>query len=210
MALFKVPEVKASPVQNSFVYGPDATSEMLRTCKLNKAGESTVLKACAKIIQHKNRYESIGLASQIPWWVIAVIHHRENGNDFSGVLHNGERIIGKGVKTKLVPAGRGPFSTFEEAAIDALSLTAASKVGTWNVPNSLDFLEKYNGLGYRKRGLPSPYLWSFTSKYVSGKYVKDGVFDSKAVDKQIGCVALMLGFQKLGVHLPGVMLEVHS
>ena len=54
-----------------------------------------------------------------------------------------------------------------------------------------DFAERYNGLGYRNKGLPSPYVWAGTDKYTSGKYVADGVFDPNYVDQQLG-VMLMI------------------
>ena len=51
---------------------------------------------------------------------------------------------------------------------------------------ALDRLERYNGLGYRNRGLPSPYLWSLSGHYERGKFVADGKFDSEAESKQCG------------------------
>jgi lysozyme family protein len=55
----------------------------------------------------------------------------------------------------------------------------------------LYLLEGYNGFGYRRRGVPTPYLWSFSNIYESGKFVLDGKFDPNAVSKQCGA-ALML------------------
>jgi lysozyme family protein len=39
--------------------------------------------------------------------------------------------------------------------------------------------------------IPSPYLWSGTTVYERGKYVADGRFSAIAVDKQIGCAAIL-------------------
>src|SRR6516225_9299775 len=47
-----------------------------------------------------------------------------------------------------------------------------------------------DGWGYLKRG-NSPYLWSWTSEYHGGKYVRDGVYDANHWDAQAGCVALL-------------------
>jgi hypothetical protein len=33
---------------------------------------------------------------------------------------------------------------------------------------ALTLLEQYNGLGYANRGLPSPYIWSGTDRYLKG------------------------------------------
>src|SRR6185437_13147463 len=57
--------------------------------------------------------------------------------------------------------------------------------------------EQYNGLGYAARGMPSPYLWAGTDQYRSGKYVRDGVYDSHAVDSQPGCAGLLLALSEL-------------
>jgi hypothetical protein len=58
-------------------------------------------------------------------------------------------------------------------------------------------LEQYNGLGYASRGRASPYIWSGTDQYVSGKYVRDGVYDASAVDQQLGCAGLLMAMMAL-------------
>jgi len=58
-------------------------------------------------------------------------------------------------------------------------------------------LEIYNGLGYASRGRPSPYVWSGTDQYISGKYIADGVYDPNAVDKQLGCAGLLMAMMAL-------------
>ena len=58
-------------------------------------------------------------------------------------------------------------------------------------------LEQYNGLGYAARGRPSPYVWSGTDQYRSGKYVRDGVYDPNVVDSQPGCAGLLKAMMAL-------------
>jgi lysozyme family protein len=148
----------------------------------------------AKILANKARYESVAKATGVPWDVIAVIHYRESTNSFAGVLHNGQKIIGTGKKTTLVPKGRGPFKTWEEAAIDALvnCHPFLAKNKDWSLANTLDKLEAYNGLGYKNKGVPSPYLWAGTDQYVKGKYVADGKYDPNHVDKQLGVAPILM------------------
>lgn len=155
---------------------------------------SQVIAQAKKILASRARYDEVSELTGVPWDVIAVIHVRESSGSFAGVLHNGEKIIGKNQKTKLVPKGRGPFSTWEDAAVDALMKCAPylGKNKDWSLGNTLDLLEKYNGLGYQKKGLPSPYLWAGTDQYVKGKYVADGKFDLNVVDKQLGVAALLM------------------
>jgi lysozyme family protein len=154
--------------------------------------------AAQKLLAAKPRYAAVATVTGVPWFVIAVIHERESSGDFRGVLHNGEAIIGTGRKTTLVPKGRGPFSSWEDAAVDALTNCHpyAARNTDWSAGGTLTLLERYNGLGYFSRGLPSPYLWAGTDQYAKGKYVRDGVFDAGAVDKQPGCAGLLMALQQ--------------
>lgn len=160
-----------------------------------KFTRSTLINAqAAKIQANRARYEKVSKQTGVPWDVIAVIHYRESSGSFAGVLHNGEKIIGTGKKTTLVPKGRGPFSTWEDAAVDALMNCHpfAGKNKDWSIAGTLDILERYNGLGYRNKGLPSPYLWAGTDQYLKGKYVADGVYDPNHVDQQLGVAAILM------------------
>lgn len=148
----------------------------------------------AKIEANRARYDAVSKKTGVPWDVIGVIHYREISGSFAGVLHNGQRIIGTGKKTTLVPKGRGPFSSWEDAAVDALMNCHpyAGKNKDWSIAGTLDILERYNGLGYRNKGLPSPYLWAGTDQYVKGKYVADGKYDPNHVDQQLGVAPILM------------------
>lgn len=163
-----------------------AVAKFTRSTQINAQAE--------KIEGARGTYELVQKHTGVPWDVIGVIHYRESSLNFSGVLHNGEKIIGTGKKTSLVPKGRGPFNTWEQAAIDALMNVHpyAGKNTDWSIAGTLDILERYNGLGYRNKGLPSPYLWAGTDQYVKGKYVKDGVYDPNHVDQQLGVAPILM------------------
>ena len=159
-----------------------------------KFTRSTEINAqAAKIRANRYRYQTVAAQTGVPWDVIGVIHYRESSGSFAGVLHNGQKIIGTGKKTTLVPKGRGPFKTWEDAAVDALLNCPpyAGKNKDWSIAGTLDLLERYNGLGYRNKGLPSPYLWAGTDQYVKGKYVADGRFDPNYVDTQLGVAPIL-------------------
>lgn len=138
----------------------------------------------------KSRYKDIEAATGVPWPIIAVIHEREASQNFLANLAQGDPY--DSVSTH-VPKGRGPFPSFKAAAIDALTSCApyAAKWKDWSIGGALTLLEQYNGIGYSRRGLPSPYVWAGTDQYVSGKYVSDGVFDPDAIDRQLGCAGLL-------------------
>jgi lysozyme family protein len=144
----------------------------------------------------KGRYQTVEAKTGVPWFVIAVIHERESSQDWTGSLAQGDPWNRASVH---VPAGRGPFKSWEEAAVDALVNCApfAARNKDWSIGGLLTMLEQYNGLGYASRGLPSPYVWSGTDQYKSGKYVRDGVFDPNVVDQQLGCAGLLLAMMAL-------------
>lgn len=152
------------------------------------------------IRMHRGIYQEIESATQIPWYVIAAIHNLESSLNFHTHLHNGDPLTGRTVH---VPRGR-PYSdpimgpgkpyTWKESAIDALGKSALwtpSKAVNWTVAQCLEFMERYNGLGYAERDLNTPYLWSGTNLYTKGLFVADDKFDPNAVSKEIGAVALL-------------------
>lgn len=147
--------------------------------------------AKAIVATRKSRYVAVERMTGVPWWWIAAAHHREASGSFDGVLHNGEKILGTGRKTKLVPAGRGPFSTWEESAVDALKIKGLDKIKDWTIERAAYELERFNGWGYYYRGVPSAYLWSFSNIYQGGKYIADHVWSSTAMDKQMGVMPLL-------------------
>jgi lysozyme family protein len=148
----------------------------------------------------KSRYQTVSAATRIPWFVIAVIHERECSQDWMGSLAQGDPWNRISIH---VPAGRGPFNSWEEAAVDALVHCApyAARNRDWSIGGALTKLEEYNGLGYAARGRPSPYIWSGTDQYHSGKYVRDGVYDADAIDSQLGCAGLLAAMMTLD---PGI------
>ncbi len=155
------------------------------------------LTAVAKsLVTAKPRYRTVETKTGVPWFVIAVIHERESSQNWFANLAQGDPWNRVSVH---VPAGRGPFKSWEEAAIDALVNCApyAARNKDWSIGGALTELEQYNGLGYASREVPSPYLWSGTDQYRSGKYVRDGVYDPDAVDSQPGCAGLLLAMMAL-------------
>ena len=65
----------------------------------------------------------------------------------------------------------------------------------WSLASMLVRWEQYNGMGYRLRGLASPYLWSFSNLYTGGLFVADHVFDSDAKSQQCGAAVLLKRLQ---------------
>lgn len=164
------------------------------TCKINENDLKTVEFAAEQILSNEERYKFVQGMTGIPWYLVGALHNLEASCSFACVLHNGERIIGTGKKTTLVPAGRGPFSSWESAAIDALTLDGLTSVKAWPLEVCLREAESYNGLGYLQHHPDenSPYLWACTSMNDgAGKYVEDGSFDPTApTSGQAGVAAI--------------------
>ncbi|WFU53850.1 hypothetical protein QA639_29915 [Bradyrhizobium pachyrhizi] len=144
----------------------------------------------------KARYQTVSARTGVPWFFIAVAHEREASQNWNTQLGQGDPL---GSVSVHVPKGRGPFKAWEDGAFDALVNCApfAARSRDWSIGGTLTMLEQYNGLGYAARGKPSPYIWSGTDQYVSGKYVRDGVFDPSVVDQQLGCAGLLAAMMQL-------------
>lgn len=163
-----------------------------RTAKLTRDASGPA----RRLVAARARYQSVSATTGVPWFVIAVIHMRESAQDWRRSLAQGDPW--DRVSTH-VPKGRGPFRSWEDAAIDALAGCPpyAARWRDWSAGGALTLIEQYNGLGYARRGQPSPYLWAGTDQYSRGKYVADGRFDPQVVDPQPGCAALLRAMQQL-------------
>lgn len=165
----------------------------------------------AKLISfHRTQYEEISQEFRMPWYVVGLIHYRESDLNFRTHLHNGDPLTGPTIHVPAGrPPGRGPFS-FIESAIDALYMKKSRMPNDWTIEATLEFLERYNGFGYRNlrkspsgdirpstdptwtpAPIPSPYLWSYSNHYTKGKFVADGRYSPIAIDQQIGCAPLL-------------------
>lgn len=172
----------------------DEYQRLFDTCIINPAKAATVAQLAGTIEQNRNRYSAVGDPLGIPWFFIGVVHNMESSQNFKKHLHNGDPLTARTVQ---VPAGRpktgSPPFTWEESATDSLQLMNLHKWTDWSIPGTLYKVEEYNGWGYRRfhAEVLSPYLWSFTNHYKSGKYVADGKWSPTAVSGQCGAAALL-------------------
>ena len=151
-----------------------------------------------RAIENERVYRDVGDPLGIPWWFIAAIHLLESGYNFSTHLHNGDPLSGRTVRIPpgRPPAGAPPFS-WPDSARDALTLQKLDGLADWSLPRALWRWERYNGLGYRFRGVPTPYLWSYSSIYQRGRFVRDGVFDPQSVAQQCGAAVFLKELHRL-------------
>lgn len=137
----------------------------------------------------------------VPALFVLAIFARETSCDFSKNFLNGQPL---GQVTTWVPKGYGPFGSWEESVDAAMKRDAYAGYGlkksNWSDPAVwAEVAERYNGLGYRNRGLVSPYVWAGDVKYDSqgGKFVRDGVFDRSHKDQQLGVIPLAVAMQEI-------------
>jgi lysozyme family protein len=166
------------------------------SAKVN-VGHAPICQSIAnKILANRATYENIERQTGVPWYWIGGVHSLESSLNFTRHLHNGDPLT---ARTRQVPAGRpatgSPPFTFEESAIDALKMPPHSLhlVKDWSIERILFEAERYNGWGYRlyHPNVKSPYLWSFTNQYRSGKYIADGKWSETHVSTQCGFAAIM-------------------
>jgi len=165
---------------------------MFETAVLTDRGRARALADADRVVAGKDRYVAVENMTGVPWFVIGILHGLEGGFNFSTHLHNGDPLT---QRTVHVPAGRPttgspPFS-WEDSAADALRMQRWDTLQSWSVPDILLRFERYNGLGYRRRGVASPYIWSCTNHYASGKFVADLQFQPNVVAVQCGAAALL-------------------
>jgi hypothetical protein len=123
---------------------------------------------------------------------------------FNKHLHNGDPLAGRTVRVPrgYPKKGNPPFSFFD-SAVDALNVEGFTQWPDWSISGMLYCFERYNGFGYRKKNINSPYLWSGSNQYSKGKYVKDGVYDPQAVSSQIGTAVILRRLSELQIAIAG-------
>ena len=167
---YKVSTSNVTPLSN-----PNVNFNFTENLSARQQSELSQFKANWE--QNKSRYQSVSAQTGVPAELIAAIHWREASGSFNARLHDGGSLAG--------------YSSWEAAAVDALTENSYGNINMNDITTWYDFAERYNGLGYRNKGVSSPYVWAGTTNYTSGKYVADGVYDAGYVDQQLG-VAVML------------------
>jgi lysozyme family protein len=143
-------------------------------------------------LSKRQDYDAVEAAINVPWYFVGIVHCLEGANNMNVHLHNGDPLT---ARTIHVPRGRpkdgSPPFAWTASAIDALQLKALEQWTDWSIAGTLFQFERFNGFGYRRYGINSPYLWSFSNHYSKGKFVQDGIFNESAISKQCGAAVLL-------------------
>lgn len=200
----KLPELMPFDINTLY----EANAKRWAACSITRGPEYHT--PVERIQAAENRYKRVQAMTGVSWVFVACTHYRESNLNFNTQLGQGDPL---GAVSTHVPKGRGPFSTFEDGCYDALVNCApfAARIHDWSLPDMLTILEMYNGLGYARRGVPSPYVWSGTDQYTSGKYIRDGVYDQGTVDKQLGVAGLIKALPDvstvLATNIPPIVIK---
>jgi len=179
---------------------------LFNNCDIRPERSQEVEGIVRKIDANRTSYDKVETSLGVPWYVAAVIHNMEASLNFTKHLHNGDPLTARTVQA---PAGRpkagNPPFTWEQSAADALTLKGLSADTDWSLSGTLYRLEEYNGWGYRlfHPDVLSPYLWSYSNQYKSGKYVADGTWSNTAVSRQCGAAVILRRMaEKLMIEFP--------
>ena len=169
--------------------------ELFDSCKVRPERQATVDWYVSKLTNAKYRaaYETLEDAVCVPWYFIGVIHALEASFNFDAHLHNGDPLSRR---TTHVPANRPPVwqppSDWQSSAKDALALEKFTDHTDWNLARMLYRIEAYNGFRSRElHNTHSPYLWSFSNHYTSGKFVADNQWSGSVVSQQCGAAVMI-------------------
>jgi lysozyme family protein len=144
--------------------------------------------------QNRSRYETVASQTNIPAPLIAAIHWREASGNFNTYMHQGDPLGKPAVNW---PSNIPIFHRWEDAATHALNMKRSIQnqveltEETTNIAAISTYSEVYNGLGYFYKDRNSPYVYSGTNQYSSGKYVSDGTYSPTTVDTQLGIIPLV-------------------
>jgi lysozyme family protein len=176
---------------------------LLSQMRVTKVAEvnATAVRLLGYVRQH---YAAVSAEPGMPpaAWLAAVGEREDGPGIFTHYFGNGDPLDRP---TRDVPRGRGPFTgpnAFQDGLRDAIAYDHIGETPPpWTWPGALYKGEAWNGFGPREHGRHTGYLWSGTSIYGGGKYVRDNVWDPNAQDEQLGIVPVMLRMAELDTTL---------
>ena len=154
-------------------------------------------------LKYKTKMIEVEKITGIPEWFIAGATMREMGWDMNGCLHNGDpwnRV------TVNVPKGRGPWSSWVEAAVDALAFDKITPEKVNTIAKACEKIFRFNGTGYKTKigdhGVVeySPYCVAYSNFHdETSKYKSDGKYDPKAKEQQLGVITFWKEIERRGL-----------
>ena len=165
---------KQTPVNIASERSISKYEQIWSNMKIHDDKRGYIINAASNIVKYRKQFELAVMGTKIPWYFIGIIYYREEGLKFKGHIHNGDSLKRRTVN---VPAGRPLVNpdtpigySFSTSAADLIQLKQWHKVPVWSISSLLYYFEANNGFGYVRKGINTPYLWSFTNQYEKGLY----------------------------------------
>ncbi len=173
---------------------------LFESCTIRPEHKDAVSFFANVVTKGREHYDKIATDLQVPWYFVGAIHGLEASHNFRAHLHNGDYPLTQ--RTRQVPAGRPlvwlPPSDWQSSARDAIRLLGFAKQSDWSLERTLYRLEAYNGFGYRRQQVPTPYLWCYSGHYERGKFTSDGKWSPTARSRQCGAAVLIKALVESG------------
>jgi lysozyme family protein len=171
-------------------------SEQIARAHIRPECDHLLAISCERLLHDKPVYQRIFEATGVPTAGLMALAEREMTGNLHCYLGNGQRLT---KRTTIVPINRGPFPDtidgFISGALDALHLDGLDQVarlpGGWSLPRFAYESEKWNGWGYRRYRIPSPYAFGGTTVQRPGKFIRDHDYSSTLMDPQLGTIAIV-------------------
>jgi lysozyme family protein len=172
--------------------------DMWQGAKLLPDKESQVRATVEAMQANKSRYDEVVRNTNVPWYFLAILHQLESGANFNIDLHSGAALAPPANPPAANPPAGAPPATWETGARAVIETSGIKNVDFADIGKTLDFFERYNGLGYRRRGAVSPFVWGCTDQYKSGRFI-GSAFSASAVSPQCGVAAYLLSMRSTGL-----------
>jgi len=140
---------------------------------------------------------------RVPWYLIGCIHYRESNEQDKPL---GDTYLGDGEslrhRSTRVPKGEpkispGPPFGFQEASVYAIA-KHLKHTGHWQLRTILEAALEWNGNGYLKHGVNSPYLWGGSQYYDTGYFIGDHNYRGGERDKSMGIACILKEMEQSG------------
>jgi len=149
-----------------------------------------------QLASHEAQYRQVADPLGVPWWILGAIHQLEHSGRFTTAMDVTDPIdVPPG---EPIPDARITDAEWNASATRELRRQSFDRWRDWSLPGALYMLERFNGFGYRGHDVATPYLWSYTTLYDRGKFVRAGVFDPNTVSAQAGAAAILKRLVALG------------
>ena len=171
-------------------------------CVIREERTAEVEALTETLLTQRARYQTVGERLNLPWFVVAALHHADTGCDFEVHPHNGDPLTDR---TQHLPDGRPvdgePPFTWETAPPTLCACTTSINGGIGALPGPCSYWRDavVGATGLHHPEVPSPHLWNYATHYRQGKYVTDDTWNENAIAQRCGAAVLLRRLAERGL-----------